>query len=97
MKVALQMTLCTHRTAIFVIKPGKENYTHLTIWLLNTLADAFQQLGVSYLKHFLDDLITMGGSQSDKCLTNSSLLMATCDHLCFPMASDEDKHPSARI
>ena len=66
--------------------------------IFNALADALQwvaeQSGVSYLRHYLDDFITAGKPLSEECQANLDLLIALCNILGFPMASNKREGPT---
>lgn len=61
--------------------------------IFNALADTLQriaeQCGISYLRHYLDDLITAGRPHTVECQTNLALLIALCNQLGFPMSVDK--------
>ena len=66
--------------------------------IFNAIPDALQWIarrhGVSYLWHYLDDLITCGLPHSDECGLNLQLLLAICRMLAIPIAEEKLEGPT---
>ena len=69
--------------------------------IFNALADALQwnvmQNGVCYLKHCLEDFVTVGRQNSGECLFNIEVLLSCCSELDVPIAEDKTVWPSTVI
>ena len=69
--------------------------------IFTALADALEwctkEQGVTYLFHYLDDYITMGGAESEECKANMVTLLATCNRLGVPIAPDKCEGPVTRL
>lgn len=53
-----------------------------------------QQRGIRLIDHYLDDFITVGKPQSPECQYNMETVLATCDELGPPVASDKVDGPA---
>ena len=53
--------------------------------------------GVKYIRHYLDDFITVGSPGSMECAANIAVTLSTCAWLGVPIASDESEGPSTCI
>ena len=66
--------------------------------IFNAVADALQwvvkQNGVTYLEHYLDDFITVGGANTEECADNLSTLLQTCSALGVPVAPEKTVSPT---
>ena len=69
--------------------------------LFTALADALQWVliarGVDTIDHYLDDFITMGPAGSDQCRRNLDLILAICDELGVPLATDKLEGPRVAL
>ncbi len=69
--------------------------------IFNAVADALQwivkQNGVTYLEHYLDDFITIGGEDTEECADNLSMLLQMCATLGIPVAPEKTVTPTPFI
>ena len=65
------------------------------------MADALQwivkQNGVTYLEHYLDDFITIGGEDTEECADNLSMLLQMCATLGIQVAPEKTVTPTPFI
>ena len=67
--------------------------------IFNSVADALEwilhQFGIQELFHYLDDYITVGSANSNKCAINKEIMTVTCGLLGTPLAQEKCKGPSS--
>ena len=65
------------------------------------IADALEwilyQRGISSSLHYLDDLLTMGPPNSDRCAANLQLISVTCNYLGLPPKSQKVEGPTTSL
>ncbi len=65
--------------------------------IFNAVADALEWVmgsqGTTYLRHYLDDFITVGASGSNECRDNLKYMLAACEKLGVPVAQHKCEGP----
>ena len=61
------------------------------------LAGIFQQQGVTYVIHYLDDFLTVGSPNSNECQKNLETIFAVSKALGVPLAADKVAGPSPAL
>ena len=54
-------------------------------------------LGVRYVDHYLDDIVTVGSPESSECSDNCSTIDATLDNLGFPAVAEKGEGPTTKM
>jgi len=66
--------------------------------IFSAVADALEwilyQEGVSWLAHYIDDIITMGPAKSDECAKNKHIILSVGEVLGFLFHKCEGPHPA---
>lgn len=65
--------------------------------LFNVMADLLEWIlhqGVSFLLHYLDNFLTMGGPQSQACQGNLNIIVQVCQLLNIPLALEKVEGPT---
>lgn len=69
--------------------------------IFTALADAIewgaQQLGVTWLLHYLDDYITLGAPGSQECAANIATFLELCRRLGVPIAMEKCEGPTTKL
>ena len=69
--------------------------------LFTALGDAMQwaveQLGVSWVGHYIDDFVTVGSPGSGECSRNLGILKETCTRLGMPLEEEKEEGPATEI
>lgn len=69
--------------------------------IFSSLADALvwimQQRGVSFVDHYIDDFITLGGPGTQECKVNQQIMHDTCEDTGIPMQTEKSEGPCTKL
>ena len=74
----------------FGLRSGPKIFTAV----VNALLWVFQQMGVSWVDHYLDDFVTVGAPRSQECQVNKDTMLASCVQLGVMVVPEKCSNPS---